>query len=82
MLGVRVIPPLPCIFAILPKIAIIEPMSNALIAFLFSIGAAAWIFNYMQHQNGNQAKQSLYVAGGAFGLLFVAMLILLSLIHK
>jgi hypothetical protein len=56
--------------------------SNALIGFLVGISAAAWVFNKMQHSNGNQTKNSLLVAGMAAVAIFAAVVIILGIIIK
>ncbi len=55
-------------------------MSNFLIAFLFSIGAATWIYNKTYSRTGGNTKSAIIVAAAAGGTLFLAMLLLLEFI--
>jgi hypothetical protein len=52
--------------------------SNVTIALIFAIGAGGWIFAKLQHQSGNQTKQSLMAAGIGGALLFIVVLLVLN----
>jgi predicted RNase H-related nuclease YkuK (DUF458 family) len=53
--------------------------SNVTIALIFAIGAGAWVYSKIQHNNGGQSQRSLIVAGAAAFFLFLTMLIVLGI---
>jgi flagellar biogenesis protein FliO len=54
--------------------------SNTLIAFLASIGFAAWVYSKVQRSTGGNTSNSLLVAGGSGLLLFLFLVIVLGLV--
>lgn len=54
--------------------------SNALIAFLASVGFAAWLYSKTQRTTGGNTTNSLIVAGGSGIVLFIFILIVLGLV--
>jgi hypothetical protein len=57
-------------------------MSDVVIAFLFSLGAGAWIYSKMYRSTGGLTQNALVVAGGAALLLFLAALTFLKAIFS
>lgn len=55
-------------------------MSNFLIAFLFGIGAATWIYSKIYNRTGGNNTSALTTAGLGGFLLFLLMLTILSFI--
>lgn len=55
-------------------------MSNALIAFLLSIGFAGWVYAKILRSTGNNTTSALTVAGAAALVCFILALMLLNLI--
>lgn len=53
-------------------------MPNPLIAFLFAVGVAAWIYSKTQRRTGGNTQNALIVAGLVGVLAFIAMLTLLN----
>ncbi|MCA9347780.1 hypothetical protein KC867_00040 [Candidatus Saccharibacteria bacterium] len=53
-------------------------MSNVMVAFLFSLGASAWIYTKMMKSNGGQTKSALTVAGVVAFILFLFLLTVLD----
>lgn len=55
-------------------------MSNALIAFLFSLGASTWIFSKLHRSTGGNTQSTLIGSFIAGALLFVVALFALNMI--
>ena len=49
-----------------------------MVAFLFSLGASAWIYTKMMKSNGGQTKSALTVAGVVAFILFLFLLTVLD----
>ncbi len=57
-------------------------MGNLLIAFLFGVGFAGWIYSKVNRRNGGLAKQSLAVSGGAGLVALLLVWIILGIIFS
>lgn len=58
-------------------------MSHALIAFVFAIGFAGWIYSLLSRQTGNGNQKSAIIGAGISGLLaFIVVFTLASMLFK
>jgi len=57
-------------------------MSNMLIATMFSIGAATWIYSKMMNRTGGNNKSALISSGVSAAAIFLFILIFLSFIDR
>jgi hypothetical protein len=55
-------------------------MGAGLISFLFSIGAATWIYTKFQRYSGNNTQQSVFAAGISGLVIFIIFFAILKLI--
>jgi hypothetical protein len=55
-------------------------MSNALVAFLFSLGFAAWVYAKTMRSTGNNTKTALITAGASALVAFLILNTILGLI--
>ena len=53
-------------------------MSNAMIALLFSAGAAAWLYSRLMRSTGGRTRDALLAAGIVGAVVFVFLLLLLN----
>jgi hypothetical protein len=57
-------------------------MPPALVAFLFAVGFATWVYSKVQRSTGGNTQNSLVVSGIAAVFGFVILLIILSAIDR
>ena len=57
-------------------------MSNFLIALLFSLGAATWIYSKMMNRTGGNTKDSLISAGVSAVAIFIFILVVLGFVEN
>lgn len=55
-------------------------MSNSVVAFIASLGAAAWIYNRFMNTTGGNTKSSLTTAAVSGVSIFIFLLLLLSML--
>lgn len=55
-------------------------MGNGLIAFLFSIGTATWVYTKVIRRTGGNTQSTLIVSGAAGVIVFIVMFTVLLLI--
>jgi hypothetical protein len=57
-------------------------MSPAVVSFLFTAGASAWIYNKFQRYSGNNTRQSIIATGVSAVIIFVIFLFIFNSIIK
>jgi len=57
-------------------------MSAGLIAFLITLGAVTYLYNYFMRTTGGNTKTALTMSGGIGAVLFILLLFIINLIPK